>query len=69
MNDSSKGVILSVDKKNIAKNTAKIEIDKNKYPFCQKHSGCIFASGKSSSTPLLYNNVIKNKQPRALQMA
>ena len=48
MNDSSKGV---KDKKNIAKNTAKIEIDKNTPNFCQKHSGCVFASGKSDSTP------------------
>ena len=34
--DSSKGVILTVDKKNIAKNTAKNEIDKNTPTFCQK---------------------------------
>ena len=40
-----------MDKKNIAKNTAKNEIDKNTPTFCQKHSGYIFASGKSGSTP------------------
>ena len=33
-------------------NSAKIEIDKNTPNFCQKHSGCIFASGKSGSTPM-----------------
>ena len=52
--DSSKGVILTVQWiKSIVKNTAKNEIDKNTQNFCQKHSGCIFDSGKSGSIPNL----------------
>ena len=37
--------------KPIHKNTAKNKIDKNTPTLCQKHSGCIFASGKSGDTP------------------
>ena len=27
------------------------------YTYCQKHSGCIFASGKNGSTPFKYKQI------------
>ncbi len=54
--DSVVGVILWMIKYCLLYSTPHIEIDNNTptfLHFCQKHSVCVFASGKNGSTPIL----------------
>ena len=52
--DSVVSVILPVEKKILPIVHLKLKLTKSHplfYIFCQKHSGCVFASGKNGSTP------------------
>ncbi len=53
-NDSIVGVILPVENKILPIVNLKLKLTKTLplfYTFCQKHSGCVYASGKNGSTP------------------
>ena len=52
--NSEVGVILPVENKILPLFYLKLKLTKTHplfYTFCQKHSGCVFASGKNGSTP------------------
>ena len=59
--DSVVGVILPVENKILPIVHLILKLTKTHplfYTFCQKHSGCVFASGKNGSTPfkISFNN-------------
>ena len=57
--DSVVGVILPVENKLLPIVHLILKLTKTLYyTFCQKHSGCVFASGKNGSTPFIHMFVL-----------